>query len=325
MVHLLRNIHSPLQLALLFGLAMGCSSSDHGAEKTRPPQRTKNKGSDAKSAQRANSGQSTDNLELLLRPHSQWSRTLGAHRYRAKATVTQSSAGKEKKTVVVEADVLVDEKGNYSGAKNTSSQFGQEVIWVDGWLYVRRRHSRFLRRRPKGAEAKKKLNQLAGALPAYLKLLRPHIELNSSSSFIRRASPLKATGTSTLAHRWRRSIRLQAVEGGVKFDASSRIPLNTKLKASWDHLLPQAGDHDNGLPPIVTDGRRGQMVIDFEQSITLLKDPPQISAPVAEDVLYNARRQRLEVERQMLLGERKIPKNWRKVPKIPPKDETRGP
>jgi hypothetical protein len=67
------------------------------------------------------------------------------------------------------------------------------------------------------------------------------------------------------------------------------------------------------------------MVIDFEQSITLLKDPPQISAPVAEDVLYNARRQRLEVERQMLLGERKIPKNWRKVPKIPPKDETRGP
>lgn len=316
-----KNKRFPFVMSLTWALVsvlvnvFGCSRGEDGSQSARSSKVDRASALSNSNKERS-SDTSTEPLDRLRLPYSQGLSILGAHRYQAKAVVKRLVSGQEK-TLVVETTLLLDEKGNFRGVKNTDPQYGQEVIFTGGWLYLRRRYGRFIRRRPQDGEAKKKLDQLAGGLGAYVDLLRPHVQLDAGSKFTRRKHPRQPQVEVGPAKNWRRSIRLVAVDGAVEFDPTGRIPLNTKLKATWDYLPPEEGAPKNGIPRQANGGKRGQMVLDFEQSITILKDSPEIIAPQGEELLYDSRRQRLEIERQMLLGERPIPKNWPRITTTP--------
>jgi len=258
-------------------------------------------------------------LRVLAWPHHQIAERLRGHRLRGTSLLRATVAGGKPHQVQQELTLQMDPKGSYSAVKNTDPQYGQEVVFDDGWLYIRLRHNPFIRRRPQSEREPRRIaDRMVGLLPGYVDLLGRFISTSREGEVKLASGPAVkvrlglATRPAALpaqrgrARQWRRFISVQKISGTVLFCARTLVPLKVDLRASWSFHPPGDVRGPSGIPRTVDRQSVGRMSLELKQQITDIGAQIAIKPPDPAQVRTNLDRQRLEVERQMLTGERPL-------------------
>lgn len=234
-------------------------------------------------------------------------------------STTSSKVSRLEHQVQQEVTLRIDGQGNFSAVKNTGPQYGQEVIWTDGWLYPRLRYAPFLRRRPRNrSEVRAIEDRMYGLLPGYVGLLGRFISVTRVKEaqlagrkvvkirlgLLNNAAP--APPARGQADRWRRFIAARSISGTALLCAKTGVPLEVELKASWSFHPPDESRPRTGIPAKVDQRAVGQMKIGFRQQIADIGAKASIKPPDPANTRVSSRRVRLELERQMLTGERPV-------------------
>jgi len=259
-------------------------------------------------------------LGALSVPHAYLTDKLGAHELKASSLlVTRLNKEEEERKVEQSLKLRVDSKGGYVAVKNTDPQFGNEVIWTPPHLHARLRYSKFTRRRASAKEAQAAAERLYGYLPAYTELLGRFIDVEAAGTATllgRKAVRVKLKSrqspsnpdrkTSASGRDWRRTIAVKKLEGSALLDASTGAPLKVELRATWTFNPPKGAPPRSGIPGSVDPETVGTMSLTFSQQLVALGPKVAKVEPPPAKSIVEVERRRLEIERQMLLGERPI-------------------
>lgn len=261
-------------------------------------------------------------LAVMQMPFSQTAKLLGSMQLSAKAHLQTSGANVADKIIDEDFTLLLDEKGHYAISKNTSSQYGQEVRWVGGFLYPRLRHSKFIKRRPRPGEAAEIANRLSNHLAAYTRLLGRFMEvqrgaeeqLQGRTAIVVKLhlsdNPEPPVEDDVLAHRWRASIKVSRLEGKVWFEKSSGAVMQAELSASWNFHPPAAEEAvkaESGIPTKIDEKTEMTTQLKFSSRLDALGKVETVTVPAADQIVDQVQRLRLEIERQVILGEVPFP------------------
>lgn len=301
--------------ALLLGGA--CSSSSKDGEPERRQQRDKD--SDQHALAKLGSARRPTLRALALPWHSIAAR-LGPHRVGARSKLVARAPGRQRRVVEQQLELRVDAKGQFVASKQTHPQYGFDVVWTGGWLYPRVRYSDYTRRRPDTPREPQQIaDRLYGMLPGYVALLAPHLRIvGHESARVRgrdavvvklgraqKPSADKGAGRGP-AGSWRSTIEVEKLTGRAALDRRTGAPLEVELKARWSFVPPADTDHRSGIPRRFAKGKRGTMRLVFSQKLTKLGQINAIEPPPDEQIRQRVSRRRLEIERQMITGERKM-------------------
>jgi hypothetical protein len=259
-------------------------------------------------------------LAALALPQAYLADKLGAHELKATSLLITRLHKRETSKVDQSLSMRVDNKGAYAAFKHTDPQYGNEVIWTPPMLHAKLRYSKFTRRRATDQEAEAVAERLYGYLPAYVGLLGRFIavEVAGKATHLGREAirvklkPRKSptalgAGDSAPGKGWRRTIAIKKLEGRVLFDVRTGVPLKAELKATWTFNPPKGAPPRSGIPKAVNPSSVGTMSLTFSQEFTALGTKVAQVEPPPDEAIVNVKRRRLEIERQMLLGERAMP------------------
>jgi hypothetical protein len=260
-------------------------------------------------------------LAALRMPRGEIHRRLGAHRQTASSKL-ELAGGVRKQTLAQQLTLAVDAKGRFSIVKSTSPEHGVELRWVGDKLYPRRRFGKFYARAARDpAEPTTLAERIAGLLPAYMRLLERFVDVELAGKESAGGRPalrvkLKARATARPAprqrqaasKRWRRSLAVASLTGVALLDAKTGAPLSIKLSARWTFRAPPTGTLPPSGIPTKLGGQQASATLAFEQRVTF--GAVVVAAPKPGEVI-DVRRRRLEVERQIVQGERPLPPAWR--------------
>lgn len=289
--------------------AFGCSTK----EDKRPssvPSASKSKETAQLGADRAAT------LRALGMPHRRLTQQLGAHALRCRSVLTTRVPSYPERKVEQELALRINRKGEFAAVKQTDPQHGQEAIWTGGWLYLRTRHNFFVRRKPRRDEASAIADRMYGYLPAYLGLLGRFIAFEKTGTTAGRiklrlrlaSSPEPLPAGLPPAKRWRRTITAKTLEGRAELCAKTGVPLKVQLKASWTFHPPARGGSATGVPKALDDRTVGKTTLVFSQEVAEVGQVAAIQPPDPAQTKTNLRRLRPEIERQILTGERPLPR-----------------
>jgi hypothetical protein len=262
-------------------------------------------------------------LRALRMPHHYLTARLGAHRVSCTSTLATQVSGAPAQRIEQEVTLRVDATGHFVALKNTSPQFGQEVIWSGDWLYPRLRYSKFIRRKPRAEEPTEIADRFYGLLPAYVRLLGRFLSVELAGTarhngrdairltFALRAQP-DVERVRGGARVWRETIAAKRIEGKALLDAKTGAPLSVELKAQLSFNPPAGPTPTSGIPSKIDGKSVGTMELSFSQRVSDIGRVTAIAAPPEAETIDNPRRVRLEYERQLLTGE------------LPLSDATRG-
>ena len=209
-------------------------------------------------------------------------------------------------------------EGRDSVARRVAPATGREVIWDGRRLYLAQRWQRFLARDPVNPSEPERIAQRgADVAGAYLRLLwrfadfsppRKSLYLGRAVLELRltqRTRPFALPSQLPPARRWRRSVVAEHLSGRALVDASTGAPLLVELTARWSFSPPAAAEPRSGIPRVRAKGARRRTMLRLRQAVVAL-GPQPLMAPKAGDVL-DVRRRRLELERQVGVGQRRPP------------------
>ena len=235
----------------------------------------------------------------LARPHHVAGAALGAHRLVVRSKIEVVDGNRVVEQVADDTTVDYDAGGQYHATSTNSADYGREVFYVGGELYLRPRYSRWHRRKPNDdAEAGQLLDEIASVLPSYYDLLAAGADVADQGAVqqagraARRIqikptkSPRKPPAQPLVQRKWRESATVEAVAGEVVLDAETGVALTAKLA---------------GQVAFSRDGRRFIMTIDVAQEVTPLAQPPSFTLPAPEEVVATPERLHEVDERDFLL------------------------
>lgn len=205
----------------------------------------------------------------------------------------------------------LDAHGALHAVHETSRDEGFEWSLVDGALWVRPRHGRFVKRHPQGDEVSRMRDEQSRPLAGYLAVLGRFATREEKSVLIGerpavrvllRLAPHPAPpGEEEPAQAWRRGLRVQALDGAVTLDAASGAVLDARLEASYSflqapqHTLPQAPQPDG------TAGAKGREVAVQLAYRSLIRQGGVSPIIAPSDALPGLARPRPLMDRAMLL------------------------
>lgn len=255
---------------------------------------------------------------------------IGSYHLSARSRLERSGKGLVPKVVEQQVDLRGDGTGRYAARKTTDPQYGSEVIWDGQSIYSRLRHNQFTRRPAADSqEPHRLLERFCGLLPAYLRLLAPSVRVRPAAEAVgqRQGRAVKrlvlSAGANPAAERrgqadsrkWRGTIKVEHLAGELDWDEEKQVPLVARIKARWTFTPPAKSEPTTGIPRQLGTAGAGRMSLDFEQRMDQLGAEQRIEAPPKDQLATRVRRLRLEIERQMVLGERPL------VPRAPSRTE----
>ena len=245
---------------------------------------------------------------------------VGSYHLSARSRLERSGKGLVPKVVEQRVDLRGDGTGRYAARKTTDPQYGSEVIWDGRSIYSRLRHNPFTRRSPEDSqEPRRLLERYCGLLPAYLRLLAPSVRIRAVAEVGRRegrvvkrfvlsgrANPADQRRWDADSSRWRRTVKVEHLAGELDWDEQKQLPLYARIEARWSFTPPAKFEPETGIPRELGIADAGRMSLDFEQRIDQLGAEQHIAAPPEDQLATRVRRLRLEIERQMVVGERPL-------------------
>lgn len=197
-----------------------------------------------------------------------WSRAaaqLGDHRL----TITTHSEVREATAVLesLEDTTVIDlaSDGTYHARYENKHDYGREVVFLGGKLYLRPRYARWHERAPETAtEAAEIRDQMASALGAHLAIYAHGLEISDKGTVqeggrtgrrleLKLApSPKRAPPPAVTQHAWREGLTVEAAAGEVVLDDATGLPLAARVDATVG---------------FVRDGKRLTMRLAIQQSV----------------------------------------------------------
>ncbi len=236
----------------------------------------------------------------LAQPHATLASAVGAHRIRIGSTVLVTEGESNAEELKVDTEIQYDADGNYHALSNNSKDYGREIYYVDGTLYLKPRYAPVFHKRAPvdDAEPKRLLDALCGELPAYFEVVaagaelvdRGHAEVSGRAG--RKVEIKQAPET---AHRqaeesaqrqWRTDVEVLQVKGDVVLDADTATLLLGTLEAKT---------------MFERDGRRFQMKLDVKHEVSDIGSTPAVEAPPDDQVRTTPEQNREAFDREELL------------------------
>lgn len=182
-------------------------------------------------------------VRAALSPHHRAAAALGAHAVRATTRLEVREGDSTALELTVETAIEIDASGAFHAVSNNSRDYGREVFYTGGQLYLAPRYSKLHRRAPESPdEPQRILDDLAGELGAHLELLSRSLAVEDRGAvthagraaqrigLARAAKPRRPSGLPAGQARgpdeaWRDELVADAIEGEVILDSSTGAPL----------------------------------------------------------------------------------------------------
>lgn len=238
----------------------------------------------------------------LAMPHSRLAPLLGPHRLTITSSFEVHEAGQIVEQQSDETTLEFASPAAWRGVSNNSAEYGREVIFVDGALYLRARYQRFHQRPPTTeAEPAAQRDRLADAGAATWELLAPAVALADQGAFTvsgfgdkparkiaisTAASPRKPEAELLAQRKWREQRTLEDVEGEAVLDAATGAPLALTLR---------------GTVGFMREGKSYSMKVRLSSEVSSIGAAPAITAPPPAEVVLTPGRLHEVDERDKLL------------------------
>lgn len=246
----------------------------------------------------AKAGRDAATLSAVLQlPWSRAAAQLGDHRL----TITTQSEVREGAAVLETLDdttaIDLAKDGTYRALYENKNDYGREVVFLGGKLYLRPRYAKWHERAPEtDTEAREIRDQMARALGAHVAIYAHGLEVSDKGTVqeagraghrfeLKLAPSPKAAPKPTLTqHAWREGLTVESAAGEIVLDDATGLP----LKARIDTTIA-----------FVRDGKRLTMRLSIQQSVA--PGTVAIAKPEDEQVVATPVRLREVDDRNFLL------------------------
>ncbi len=232
-------------------------------------------------------------------PHHVLTAALGPHTVAIATATHVTEAGTHVTDLDDKTSIEVGASGAFHAVYTNSADYGREVVFTGGTLYLRPRYQRWHERAPETPNEPEELeDQFYDPVEATWELLAPGIDIVDRGTVqlagrtARKLELLPATkprhpAAEPLAQRkWRESRTIEALTGEVMLDADHGVPLSVKL---------------SGTVGFMRDGRRFSMQVSVQSDITAIGKVADIAVPAADEVVATPERLREVDDRDFLL------------------------
>lgn len=229
--------------------------------------------------------------------------------------------------ILVEQDPL----GTLHALLNNSREYGWEVYWKDGWIYYHNRYMPLQKQRGDRKEALDRVENAWSLLPAYWRLLHRHAVLTPKGAqgddsqgenawvyaIQLRPNPLPATQPLRPHEKWRNTVKVEALQGEIRFHKKSALPIQVTIHAKYGFHTPQ--------------GVRVQTKLHYSHTVQIHDSSKRIAIPEAQMAPV---RRRDVLDRRALLGRLPRPgwyrgggpvRDWRRRRRAARRTSRRGP
>jgi hypothetical protein len=235
----------------------------------------------------------------LALPYRDVVAALGPHTFSISTATVVEEGGKKVNELSDQTRIELGDKDAFSALYSNSADYGREVIFVDGKLYLRPRYQRWHGRNPEPPDEPLAIrDSFFSPIAATWELVGPAAEVTDLGAVqvagragrkiaVKLAPDKRAMPAESLTQRkWREKRSLEALSGEVVLDADKGVPLAVKLA---------------GAIGFSRDGRRFTMKVTVEGNASATGHTAAIAAPPADQVVATPERLREVDDRDFLL------------------------
>jgi hypothetical protein len=235
----------------------------------------------------------------LMQPHRQVLAALGPHTVTISTRTTVEEAGAQVSELGDRTSLQIGETGTFHALYDNTADYGREVTFVGGKLYLRPRYQKWHARAPETADEPALMrDQFFEPIAAAWDLLAPGVELTDRGTvqvagrtgrkieLKLSPQPAKPAKETTSQRAWRELRTIEAVTGEVILDPDHGAPLSVQLE---------------GTISFMRDGRRFKMKTSVTAAIAEIGTAVAITAPAEAEVVATPERLREVDERDYLL------------------------
>jgi hypothetical protein len=235
----------------------------------------------------------------LALPHREVAAALGPHSVGISSSIKVEEAGATVDELSDHTTIELGEGDTFHARHANSADYGREVTYLGGVLYLRPRYQRWHRRAPETPDEPRQLREsFYAVIGATWELIAPGAELTDQGTAevagrtgkkiaVKLAPSPRPPAKEPLAHRaWREKRSVDALSGEVVLDADSGVPLRVKL---------------DGTVGFSRDGRRFAMTIAVDSALAAVGHPAELTEPPADQVVTTPERLREVDDRDFLL------------------------
>ncbi len=235
----------------------------------------------------------------LMLPYRDVVTALGAHTFTISTVTTIEEAGKKVNELTDTTKIEIGTNGAFEAVYTNSADYGREVLFLDGKLYLRPRYQRGHGRAPEHPDEPAQIrDSFYVPIAATWELLAPAAELSdlgtaqvagrSGKKIAVKLSPNPGRpAEETLTQReWREKRTIDAISGEVVLDADKGVPLSVKLA---------------GTVGFMRDGRRFSMKVSVDGTASAIGAAVALETPAPDQVVSTPERLREVDDRDFLL------------------------
>jgi hypothetical protein len=266
-------------------------------------------------------GKATKDVRELARalamPHEQVGTLLGPHRLSGATRIEVREGDKVVEELTEETAVELDAKGNYHALAANSKEYGREIFFVDGWMYLRPRYGKYHKRRPADeAEPARVRGEIAASAAAAFELVARGAALSDGGEVDADGKKARkiviATGKSqpssedepSTQRSWREQAVVQEVSGEVLLDAATGTPLRARVK---------------GAVAFQREGHSFVMKVEVQHELGAFGKVTQVTPPPDQETVSNIEQPHELDERESLLQGIAPPSRRAPTPSVTPK------
>ena len=235
----------------------------------------------------------------LSRPYSMMVAGLPPHALLITSKTKIEEGGKVLEELGESSSIALGAAGAFKGEYTNTADYGREVIFTGGKLFLRPRYQRWHGRAPETADEPVALRDgFAAPIAATWELFAPGAELTDlgAATVAGRATrkiavklsptPAKNPAETVTQKKWREARTIDELAGEVMLDAEKGVPLSIQLTGSVGFMR---------------DGRRFKMRVQLSATISALGTAATITAPPDGEVVATPERMREVDDRDYLL------------------------
>jgi hypothetical protein len=235
----------------------------------------------------------------LAQPERAVLAALGPHTTSISTETTVDEGDKHVEELTDHTVIELGDKDAFHATYTNSADYGREVIYTGGKMFLRPRYQRWHGRAPEGPDEPTEVrDSFYSAIAATWDLVAPGAELtdlgpaqiagrNGRKIAVKLAPKPAKNPTETLSQRkWREGRAIEQLVGEVVLDADKGVPLAVKIV---------------GTVAFSRDGRRFQMKMSVDSSVSGVGQVAAITAPADTEVVATPERLREVDDRDFLL------------------------
>lgn len=224
---------------------------------------------------------------------------IGPHVYSIKTHTVVEEAGKKVDELEDQATIEPGDKGAFHAVYTNSADYGREVVFEGGKLYLRPRYQRWHARAPEAPDEPAQVrDSYFEAIYATWELLAPRVELTDQGPVqiagragrkiaVKLAPDQRQPPSEPVQQRkWREKRSIEAASGEIVLDADKAMPIAVKLA---------------GTISFTRDGRRFTMKVSLDASASGFGQLVAVTTPAADQIVTTPERLREVDDRDFLL------------------------